>query len=228
MVKKKGMHVWSGPPAAPDRAKITRDVSCQGVLGMTLQNALQSLQTNNTIATQLEGDNCDNRNDASSADTAKNRCAGSIFTDQQSIDRIMKSFAEAIANSYETMSSTTNATNTNTQSDEKGRTPIAPSAVLCGKVDHYNRRSDKWRILVRNSKIVERKHCSASHFTTRVRHKPMFWNVATAAAASDSLKDEETKKSSTRTYTKEKQTSSHSNNILSLSGDLELLAYNDR
>jgi hypothetical protein len=207
MTKKSSRPVWLGPPIPPDHNLVTRDMSCQGIIGMSLYDTLQSLQNDFTRGEKSSVVNSEDN--VSTTDTNKSSFRSSIFQDQRSIDKIMKIFADSVARSHETMSS---SASTISKSDNKP-VPFAPSAVLCGKVDHYNRRSDKWRFLVRNVKLVERKHFDMTHLHSRVRQKPMFWNVATSMATGSAAPD-----------SNEKNTKS----VLSLNGDLEVLAYNDR
>ncbi len=66
-----------------------------------------------------------------------------IIIDSGAVDRVMQTFGEAVADTQLESTTTKSATS-------------APRAVLRGRLDHYNRVGQNWRILIDNVKLKER------------------------------------------------------------------------
>ena len=80
------------------------------------------------------------------------------------IDRIMQAFGEAVAQSQQEQFQLEAADNTITPD-----VPLAPAALLRGRVHHYNRLGTKWRFLVEDVEIHPRKPLD-KHRRKRERH----------------------------------------------------------
>ena len=114
------------PPPAPNADDVSRDLSCQGTIGLTLQQVLDELPPN--IA-QLEESRSRNGSYEPLLLPPLTMCAASR-------DRILQSFGESVA--------------------ESQRKPSGPPVVLRGRVEYYNRLSRKWRLVVKDAELLQR------------------------------------------------------------------------
>jgi hypothetical protein len=170
MADKSDAALWEGPPPPPDAEVVARDLSCQGSLGWTLQDALQELH------------------DEEKAEEKKEiSVAAPLHFGPAVIDRIMRSFGEAVAASQQ-------------------RT-TGPAALLRGRLEHYNRCNNKWRLVVEGAEIRERLPLDRNRRKRR-HDRPSLWQVA-----------EENRAKRSRTSL---PVSSNNPKF-----DLEILAYND-
>lgn len=109
------------PPPPPEYT--WSDPSCQGILGLTLKEALDELRTENSTE---KGGDCHYCNDGSSNDNdndAYRSDMAALFSNPAMIQQIQRSLGEAL------------------------QSPIldAPAALMRGRIDHYNRHNTKWR-----------------------------------------------------------------------------------
>jgi hypothetical protein len=86
------------------------------------------------------------------------------FMTTDKVERIMKSFGQAVAQSQ-----------TREMLPSDGSTQQAPAALLRGRVDHFNRRINKWRIVVENAEF--RRHVPLDR-NRRKREMHSLWNVS--------------------------------------------------
>lgn len=225
--------LWTGPPPPPDPNAVVEDLSCQGIVGMALQEALESLRTEIEIIERPERkqravpskdetnkweqsnemDHIDRKHVIDMFDSI--RATKSNFLQQESIDRIMHTFGESVAQSHVIESDNFNNRTVDAASSGSGspdRPQLkGPSVLLRGRLDHYNKLSSKWRILVRDAEIVERKEIDSNR---RSREKPSLWKVM-----SEDGEEQETTEAPTSNLGRSK--------VWKLPGPLEILAYND-
>jgi hypothetical protein len=151
--KKGGRHnVWKELPL-PNRDTVIHDLSCQGSIGLALQQALVNQET------ELGGDD----------DTDINCSDKHIKLDQPAISQILQSFGMAVSHTQRE------------QRDLQMGVEVAstcsfsaPVAVLRGRVDHFNRCGAKWRIMVHDAQIIERKPLDKYR---RKSERPSIWEV---------------------------------------------------
>ena len=138
------------PQDGPERRVVT-SMSRKGIsIGHCLQEALAKIESSS-----------DDTN--ASSDTQESRKRPRISFDPASVNRIMQTFGEAVADSK-------------VESDEQKTQTTAPRCLLVGRLDHYNRRSESWRIVVDNAKL--RRRLPSYSETKRRGDKKSLWNAA--------------------------------------------------
>jgi hypothetical protein len=143
--------VWeAGSPAVET---IINDPSCFGVLG-TLAEVLRGFNTPQPGKHSLEEVNFDDDDDDDD-DEDKDK----FRLDPDASERILSALGESMAK-FHSGSSTIKQ---------------APSALLRGRVDHFNRRNTKWRIVVRDCQFRKRVDLDKNR---RMRERPSLWEVS--------------------------------------------------
>lgn len=123
---------------------------------MTLRDAIQSIGDVDTI-----GEKKDFKN--------------SVFSQRRSVNRIMKSFLKA-ANDYETVERHAVKNLVDASCESKTKSTDSGSAVMMrGKLDHYNMRNGRWRIVVKDVELMTRPKMMRLR---PHRKKPSLWKVA--------------------------------------------------
>jgi hypothetical protein len=167
--------LWKGPPPPPDAQQVAKDLSCQGVIGFTLQEALDEVyaeQNSNQEQLQpLELDEAEesNQNESELAENPLVR----LTLDQSMANRILQSFGEAVAHSQRDRYSL--ATSTAEQEHEHQHKHQPPAALLKGRLVHYNRRNTKWRVVLRDADFQRRSPLDKNR---RKRERPSLWHAS--------------------------------------------------
>lgn len=146
--------VWEEVPL-PNHANVINDISCHGSIGLALHQALRD------ESDQEEIDEDSNEGE----DSSKRR----ITLDQPMINQILQSFGTAVKN--------TQHDQREMQMNRKAKSTTsvaAPAAVLRGHVDHFNRRGGKWRFMVHDAQIVDRKPLDRKRSMIA---RPSLWRV---------------------------------------------------
>jgi len=146
--------VWEEQPL-PDPECVIHDASCQGSIGVALQQALCN-----------EGTGDHNRDDGHAHLSEKK-----IKLDRPAIDRILQSFGRAVARTQHEQREILMKRTTQPQATSSAP---APCALLHGRVDHFNRRGGKWRLMVHDAKIIARKPLDRNR---RKRERRPLWNA---------------------------------------------------
>lgn len=124
--KTKKKALWpAGPPPAPDANLVMNDPSCHGILGLTLQQALQEDEEQ----------------------------------EQDFTNAILKRLGASIAETQNKQTTTSTTT----------------CALLRGRIDHYNRRNSKWRIVVKDATLRKRYPLDKRR---RRKERVSLWQVA--------------------------------------------------
>jgi hypothetical protein len=162
--------VWNSDEPLPPADIIMNDPSCLGILGITLRQALSDLQQGSVR--RLDDASVDNSVDdaCSTADEEKaihnsraeddNEKPASTKLTTEMVDRVMKSLGEAVVQ------------------QQKECFATAPAALLRGRVNHFNRRNSKWRIVVDDGEMRRRRQLD-QHRKLRRTERPSLWDVAT-------------------------------------------------
>lgn len=202
------------PPPPPPTRVVVEDPSCHGVLGVALREALAGLLVpvttaatttipaevdalpaasaaaasceNGEVVAEDEARTAEGEEETSVASRSRVSTASPKLKPEM-LDPITKSLGEAIARSQQ-------------QQHDHPSPEEAVAAVLRGRVDHYNRRGAKWRIVVDGAEIRRRLPLEGRR---RGRERPSLWEVSEG-------KKKQAKKAGTVKSTK-----------------LEILAYND-
>jgi len=148
--------LWDAPPPLPDSEKVIFDVSCQGTIGLALQQALCE-----------ESDNDDNEGEQQEDEASTPR----IKLDKPAINQILLSFGRAIVQSQQDQHEMELK---NVESKTAASAVPAPAALLRGRVDHFNRHGGKWRLMVHDAQIIARKPLERNR---RKRERPSLWNA---------------------------------------------------
>jgi hypothetical protein len=128
--------------------QIAASISRQGVgIGQCLFDALKNLEPSGVATVD----------DDEVLPAAKKR---KIRIDSGAVDRIMQTFGEAVADTQ--LESTTTKSVTS-----------APRALLRGRLDHYNRVGQNWRILIDKVKLKERYPLPSDR---KKRNKNIIWD----------------------------------------------------
>ena len=143
-------NVWKELPL-PNRDTVIHDLSCQGSIGLALQQALAAEET------ELGDDD-----DTDSSDKL-------ITLDEPAISQILESFGMAVSHTQREQRDLQ-------MGGELASTSslAAPVAILRGRVDHFNRCGTKWRIVVHDAQIIERKPLDKYR---RKSERPSMWEV---------------------------------------------------
>lgn len=161
--------LWEGPPPPPNPETVMSDLSCQGTIAIVLREALREIQQEDLAAkaTHLGLDSTPEEGDSQ-------QCALQLSLSQQSVDRIMLSFGQAVAQSQQEQFA----------SQDRQIGP-APAALLRGRIDHYNRHGSKWRFLVKDAEILPRMALAKNR---RKRERPSLWQIAQQQQREPSVK----------------------------------------
>ena len=142
--------IWDGPPPPPDAELVESDISCVGVLGLTLKSCLEEIQIE----------------DISKPSPKR--------MDDEKVDAILKSLGRAVAESQAEQNSPIR--NNDGGGSNKKRAVVtaatAPAALLRGRLDYFNRRNSKWRLVARDVEIRKRGLLDPGR---RRREKPSLW-----------------------------------------------------
>lgn len=185
MAKRNRNLIWDGPSVPPSNDinnPILNDLSCQGIVGITLYKALQSVNNKNEInqctsscSTDGEGSHKDER---INQEVVTNSSSTNLKLQQKSIDRIMTNFGKVLndLNHIETKSfvnnNQSNVRSYNTTNDHT--VVVSPSALLRGNLVYSNRINNKWRLYVHDAMFIERKQLDINR---RLREKQSLWKV---------------------------------------------------
>lgn len=125
--------LWQGPPSPPDAEIVVNDPSCQGILGVTLRQALDELidEPNKASSTGADGQDTD---------------GSAVRLTSEMAARVMTSLGAAIAHEQTASALAIGG----------GNEAKATSVVLKGRLDHYNKRNGKWRLVIRDAKLLKR------------------------------------------------------------------------
>ena len=130
--------LWNELPL-PDRETVIRDISCQGSIGLALQQAL----VNATGEHGVDDDDTESVNQR-------------IELDPPAVSQILQSFGNAVAETQREQRDIRMGRKPAVSTSASRRTVMAPAAVLRGRVDHFNRRGSKWRFMVHDAQMIER------------------------------------------------------------------------
>ena len=147
------LNVWK-ELALPNRDTVMHDLSCQGSIGLALQQALADEET------ELGHDDDDTNIDSSDK---------RIKLDQPAISQILLSFGMAVTQTQREQRDMQMGGEVVSKSNV-----AAPVAILRGRVDHFNRCGGKWRIMVHDAQIIERKPLDKDR---RKSERPSMWEV---------------------------------------------------
>ena len=149
-----GGNAWEAD--GPVAETIAKDPSCYGILGQTLADALQMFESQAPLTT-TKGDTM--KRSLNDDETEKDDNVSGIQLSSEASSRIFNVLGESIAKVHAKDSSAGNP----------------PSALLRGRVDHFNRRNNKWRIAVTAAQF--RKRCDLKR-NRRMRERPSLWHVS--------------------------------------------------
>lgn len=148
---------WKNAPPLPDAEKVVQDVSCYGSIGHALQQALFN------DSDELEGHNNTSDKESESISSYK------LGLEQPALQQILTAFGNAIAKTHQEQ----HEVEWNPRQRYDGIT-AAPAALMRGRVDHFNRRGSKWRLVVHDAELVERKSLDRNR---RKRERLSLWNA---------------------------------------------------
>jgi hypothetical protein len=149
------------PP--PNVDVLLNDPSCYGILGVTLAEALDELQQKQSSdkLTPAGGNNAPGSNESkesSDESTSNTEARKPLQLSPEISHDVLKSLGEALAKCH------------------KGEVVTnAPAALLQGRVDHFNRRGTKWRIVVKNAQMRRRFPLDRHR---RKRDKKSLWSLS--------------------------------------------------
>jgi len=173
--------VWADGPPPPPLTDAIHDLSCQGIIGITLHQALLNVIKESTGAATIEKDGEDHKEENQDEEPASSQRA---LLDQQAVLRIVQSFGEAVVQSQHNECAALPAANQHKTDDSElsgnHEMTIAPTALLRGRLDHYNRLNGKWRFVVQGAQILPRKALDRNR---RKRERPSLWQVASVEAS---------------------------------------------
>ena len=153
-----GGNAWeAGSPAVE---AIVNDPSCYGVLGQTLADALEKFE-NPCPSTTTNDDDANESMKLSYTGDENDRddSVSGMQLSSEASSRILKALGQSIATAHANDSSAGDA----------------PSALLRGRVDHYNRRNNKWRMAVKAAQFRKRSDLKRNR---RMRERPSLWQVS--------------------------------------------------
>jgi hypothetical protein len=185
--------LWCGPPPPPDPDIVVGDLSCQGILALTLRDALLELQT-----TPSDQDLDCGGNGSSEPEPLDGPLSN------EAVDRIMEACGQALVRVQqeqsipETTGQSPNGTD-NTRFPNAGEQPEPqsaaiitttalahpPAAILRGRIQYYNRVGSKWRLVVHDAELQPRQPL---HVQRRKRERSSLWTTTTTAAPDAALK----------------------------------------
>lgn len=160
-----------------------------------------------TAATSTEETESNQNNDASEQLVPPLTQTPLVKMDQLMVTRILQAFGTSVAHSQQKRYSQQQ------QQQHRGTTATStatvepPAALLKGRLQHYNRRNSKWRILLRDADFQRRKPLEKNR---RKRERSSLWREREQDGGEST---------STRTPT--------TKNSTTLNCTLEILAYND-
>lgn len=168
------------PP--PADSNLVASFAQAGPIGQCLKNALDDLVSDNFVqqveqeAQQQSSDTTEENNEI----TAQQEQVPTFDSDMA--EKVMRSFGRAVA-----------------QSDWND----CPAALVRGRVDHYNKMDQKWRIVVQDAELCPREEApiQTSDGKPRKKQKLSLWE--------------------------ESESNSQQQESISLDGSLQILAYND-
>ena len=160
---------WQGPPPLASLQSI-KDPSCMGVLGRTLQRALEQVSDSSMMAASQAQDaqHEDNDDDTSHASTNKNDGNGittiPVYISREDVSRIIGRLGLTMAElqrqrcSLTTgpyQASSSSVPNDHDHDDEEEDRAVA--ALLRGRIQYYQRLHGKWRIVLDEVEYKSRK-----------------------------------------------------------------------
>lgn len=153
---------WDSPLDVPAKGLVENDLTCHGLLGRTLREALMELATttdepSNTARPSpdaMKGDD-----NASDADALLPLNPAPPILNPDSIPLILTSLGQAISDTQAVRA--------------RAESPVA--ALVRGRMHHFNRRGGKWRFVV-EAVDVRRRH--PLHRDRRKRKGPSLWKVS--------------------------------------------------
>ncbi|CAB9512835.1 expressed unknown protein [Seminavis robusta] len=160
-----------GKPPGPADANVVGSIAQQGIIGQCLRDALQDVmdQQEGTVDGDVVGAEEQDDDDNSDDNPSNNK---KIKLGEHMVDGIMQRFGQAVAESS---------------------SHDAPPALLRGRMDHYNRFNDKWRIIVKDVTLkrrvalpVDRKKKARTSLWEKVGEQETV-RMEAAAASSSSL-----------------------------------------
>jgi hypothetical protein len=238
--------LWKGPPPPPDAQQVAKDLSCQGIIGFTLKEALEEIvaeqeleqeqiidQPNlNSTATATEEDETEsNQNDDNASEPEVLAQTPLVRVDQSMVTSILQAFGKSVAHSQQERYSQQQKQQQQQQQRQQRQGTAAttatasvesPAALLKGRLKHYNRRNTKWRIVLRDVDFQRRRPLDKNR---RKRERPSLWQVGREQQQQqqDGNGNGNTGESaSTPTIPTQTTTNSSTSNCT-----LEILAYND-
>jgi hypothetical protein len=232
--------LWNGPPPPPDAQQVAQDLSCQGIIGFTLKEALDEIhkeqdQEQEQVIDQSINLNATNET-ASNQNNASELAQTPLFrVDQSMVTGILQAFGTSVAHSQQERY----AQQQQQQVRHQGTAAAAattvepPAALLKGRWKHYNRRNTKWRIVLQDADFQRRRPLDKNR---RKRERPSLWQVGREQQQQeqqeDSITDNANANDNTgeRTSTPPPQTTptpTTNNSSTTSNCTLEILAYND-
>lgn len=228
----KNTELWQGPPKPPPESMVAKDISCQGILAVTLRDALTGIhqvtqsemeeaidQDKDVVSEKASETNGNGYQDSHSVVTAgektttddenekdkKDLSSKTILIGKPFVSSVMTAFGKSITKSHREL-----------YEQQKNQSPTAttsklpPSAVLRGRIASYSRHGAKWRILLKDARIRARETLPQSRPRKDDTRQSLWWYTYNDIERGVSLD----------------QASQAIDEIVC--PDLELLAYNDK
>jgi hypothetical protein len=245
--------LWKGPPPPPDAQQVAKDLSCQGIIGFALKDTLDEIlaeqeleiaeqeqvivdEPNNmnstaTTTTAEEDETAESNQNNDNASEIAQTLPSPIRVDQRMVTNILQAFGKSVAQSQQERYSQELQQQQKQQGTSTAATNASvepPAALLKGRLEHYNRRNTKWRIVLKDVDFQRRRPLDKNR---RKRERISLWQVGREqqqqqqSGNSNSNGNGNTGESaSTTTMPLPTQTT---NNSTTSNYTLEILAYND-
>lgn len=166
---------WFGPPPPPPPHLIRSDPSSHGLVGRTLLTVLKREVAHSDDERVREPDKAgiteNNDKDSEQADAQIEEDEDKppphvirMLRLPQASDRIFQSFVNSVAETQQRLHEQ--------QALSEGRSVAGPALLLRGRLDHFNRTSDKWRLLVKKASFKARKQLARNR---RKRERFSLW-----------------------------------------------------
>jgi hypothetical protein len=225
--------LWKGPPPPPDAQQVAKDLSCQGIIGFTLKEALDEIVAEqeleqeqeqiidhpnlNSTATAAEEDETETESNQNNASEVAQPPL--IRVDQRMVTSILQVFGKSVAHSQQERYSQQQQQQQQRQGTTTATASVEPpAALLKGRLKHYNRRNTKWRIVLRDVDFQQRRPLDKNR---RKRERPSLWQVGREQQQQEDGNSNTGKSTSTPLPTQATTNSTTSKCTL------EILAYND-
>ena len=220
-----GKYSWhpQRPPSPPDPS-IASKIAAIGPIAKCLEEALTELREEDRRVTT--GKAARDRDDSSKTEDDIEESVSAVkqkdSLNEELSQSIIKSYADCVATTtYDNrtkkinQSHTHHSTSSTLQSPSSDNNTTAPSALLKGEIEHFNRIGGQWRIIVKNATLIPRRTKVDVGKSGRKRLS-LDWNTNDT----DCGKNEDDSNEKSRKKTK-RESEYH------FKGKVEVLAYND-